>query len=369
MASESWYAKTIKEVLEGLDSSRDGLSDQEVKVRLQKYGFNELKEKKRRTALQMFFGTFKDVFILLLIVATIFSVAMGFYELQQPLLPGEPPKDLLELFADSIIISIIVILVAVAGFIQEYRAEKAIEALKKMSAPKARVMRSGREVVIPSREVVPGDLLVLEAGDLVAADARLIESIELKIDEKILTGESTACDKACSDVLPHDTTTGDKRNMVFTATHTCYGRGKAIVTATGMKTEFGKIAEMVQETEVEETPLQRKLDVFAKKMGKVIVLVCAIIFALEAVEVVSVLWHGEGQISIDGFLQAFMSSISLAISAVPEALPAIVTITLALGAREFAKRNAIIRRLSAAEGLGNVTVCLLYTSPSPRDRS
>jgi len=354
--AEGWHAKPIEESLTELNSGRNGLSEQEAKMRLQQYGFNELKERKRRTLLQMFLSEFKDIFILLLLVAVVFSVAVGYYELQQTPLPGEPPKDALETYADAIVIGAIVILVAVAGFVQEYRAEKALEALKKLAAPKARLMRDGREMIIPAREVVPGDILVLESGDLVSADARLMESVELKTDEAVLTGESTPVNKDALAILPLDTHVADRHNMIFTATHTIYGRGKAVVTSTGMNTEFGKIAELVQESEEEETPLQRKLDSFAKKIAKVVVAVCIVIFALEAFEVASVIWHGKGVLQLEGFILAFMSSISLAVSAVPEGLPAIVTISLALGAREFAKRNAIIRKLSAAEGLGAVTI-------------
>jgi len=354
--AEEWHAKSTEEVLKELKSNRNGLSEQEAQTRLQQYGLNELKEKKRRTALQMFVDEFRDIFIGLLIAATIFSALVGYYELQQPLPPGEPPKDVIETYADAIVIAAIVFLVAVAGFVQEYRAEKALEALKKLAAPKARLVRHGREMIVPAREVVPGDILVLESGDLVPADARLIESVELKTDEAVLTGESTPVNKDASEVLPPDTSIGDRRNTIFTATHTIYGRGKAVVTATGMKSEFGKIAGMVQEAEEEETPLQKKLDRFAGKIAKVVVAVCILIFALEAFEVASLIWHGLGTWQLEGFIQAFMSSISLAVSAVPEGLPAIVTISLALGAREFVKRNAIVRKLSAAEGLGAVTV-------------
>ncbi|MCL6579111.1 MAG: cation-translocating P-type ATPase, partial [Candidatus Bathyarchaeota archaeon] len=350
------HATEINEALQILNSNQNGLTSQEAQERLKKFGYNELKEKKRKTALQMFLSEFKDIFILLLIIAAIFSAVVGYYELQRPLMPGELPKEPLEEYADSIVIAIIVVLVAVAGFVQEYRAEKALEALKKLAAPKAHVLRDGRETIIPAREVVPGDILVLESGDLVPADARLIESIEIKADEAVLTGESTPVNKDAKAILPPEAPIGDRRNMVFTATHIIYGRGKAVVTATGMQSEFGKIAELVQEEEEEETPLQRKLDSFAKKIAKVVVAVCAIIFALEAFEVASTLWHGSGVLNVEGFIQAFMSSISLAVSAVPEGLPAIVTISLALGAREFARRNAIIRKLSAAEGLGAVTV-------------
>lgn len=341
--SKPWHAMKIEEVFQELNVSRDGLSSQEARERLAKYGYNEIRKVKRRTALHMFLDEFKDVFILLLIVATIFSAIVGYYEILQ----GE---EFMEAYADTITISAIIILCAVTGFVQEYRAEKAVEALKRLAAPKARVIRDGKEIIIPAKEVVPGDILVLEEGDYVPADARLIEVVELKANEAILTGESTPVDKELT-VLKEETPISERRNMVFSATHIVYGRGRAVVTATGMNTEFGKIAERVQTAEEEETPLQEKLDRFASKIAKVVVAVCVLIFALEAFEVIMKM-HFEAE----GFIQAFMSSISLAISAVPEGLPAIVTIALALGARELAKRNAIVRRLSSAETLGAVTV-------------
>jgi Ca2+-transporting ATPase len=331
------------EVLKELSVSREGLSSQEASERLGKYGYNEIKKVKRRTALHMFLDEFKDIFILLLIAATIFSAIIGYWEMMHG---GE----FMEAYADTITISAIVVLCAVTGFVQEYRAEKAIEALKKLAAPKARVIRDGKEAIIPAREVVPGDMLALEEGDHVPADARLIEVVELKANEAVLTGESTPVDKELT-ILKEDAPISERRNMVFSATHIVYGRGKAVVTATGMNTEFGKIAEMVQTAEEEETPLQKKLDRFASKIAKVVIAVCVLIFALEAFEVVM-----QMHFDPEGFIQAFMSSIALAISAVPEGLPAIVTIALALGAREFAKRNAIVRRLSSAESLGAVTV-------------
>ena len=333
----------VEEVFQELGVNHEGLSSQEARERLVKHGYNEIMKIKRRTALHMFLDEFKDIFILLLIVATIFSAVIGYYEMVQG---GE----FMEAYADTITISAIVVLCAVTGFVQEYRAEKAVEALKKLAAPKARVIRDGKEIIIPAREVVPGDILALEEGDHVPADARLIEVVELKANEAVLTGESTPVDKELT-VLKEDTPISERRNMVFSATHIVYGRGKAVVTATGMNTEFGKIAEMVQTAEEEETPLQKKLDRFAGKIAKVVIAVCVLIFALEAFEVVMKM-HFEAE----GFIQAFMSSISLAISAVPEGLPAIVTVALALGAREFAKRNAIVRRLSSAESLGAVTV-------------
>jgi len=333
------------EVLRVLSVDRSGLSSQEALERVKRYGYNELREKKRRTALHMLLEEFKDIFIMLLIAATIFSAVIGYYEL----ISGRA-EEFMEAYADTITIGAIVVLCAVTGFVQEYRAEKALEALKKLAAPKARVIRDGKETIAPAREVVPGDILALEEGDHVPADARLIEVIELKTNEAVLTGESTPVNKELA-VSKEDTPVSDRGNMVFSATHIVYGRGEAVVTATSMNTEFGKIAEMVQVAEEEETPLKKKLDRFAGKIAKVVVAVCVVIFALEAFEVFS-----QGPFRIDGFIQAFMSSIALAISAVPEGLPAIVTIALALGARELAKRNAIVRRLSSAESLGAVTV-------------
>lgn len=341
--SKPWHAMGVEEVIDALGTSRSGLTSGEAIERLRRYGYNEIIRVKRRTALHMFLDEFKDIFILLLLAATAFSAVIGYYEM---LHGGE----FLESFADTITISAIVLLCAVTGFIQEYRAEKAIEALKRLAAPRARVIRDGLEAIIPAREVVPGDILALEEGDHVPADARLFEVIELRANEAVLTGESTPVEKALA-VLDEDAPVSERRNMVFSATHIVYGRGKAIVTATGMNTEFGRIAELVQTAEEEETPLKRKLDRFAGRIARVVVAVCIVIFALEAFEV-AIQMHFE----VEGFIQALMSSIALAISAVPEGLPAVVTIALALGAREFAKRNAIVRRLSSAESLGAVTV-------------
>jgi len=336
-----WHAMDEKTVLKTLDTHAKGLTNKEAKERLTKYGYNVLREGKRRTALQMFLEQFKDIFIIMLLVATVFAGIIGYYESLH-----EPGKGFLETYTDSITIGIIVLLCAVAGFIQEYRAEKALEALKKLTAPKARVLRNGKEEMIPAKEVVPGDILLLEAGDRLPADARLLEVVDLQTDEAVLTGESIPVTKGLG-ALKKEMPVGDRKNMVFTATHITYGRGKAIVTATGMNTEFGKIAEMVQEAEEEETPLQKKLDKFAKKVAKIVIILSVIIFFLEL--------YAEG-IKVKAFIDSFMTSIALAISVVPEGLPAIVTVSLALGAREFAKRNAIIRRLSSAESLGATTV-------------
>ena len=339
---KKWHSTEIKKVIEELGAKpEEGLNFQEVKKRLEKFGFNELKETKKRTLFQIFIEQFKDIFILLLLIATVLSAFIGYYETK-----GVAQKSLLETYADSITIFAIVFLCAISGFVQEYRAEKAIEAMKKLTAPKARVWREKKELIIPAREVVPGDILLLEAGDRLPADARLIEIVDLKTDEAVLTGESTPVKKELA-VLKEDCSISERKNMVFSATHIAYGRGKAIVVSTGMNTEFGKIARMVQEVKEEETPLQKKLDDFAKKVARIVLVLAAIIFGLEI--------FSEG-LKIKAFLDSFMTSIALAISVVPEGLPAIVTISLALGAREFAKRNAIIRKLSSAESLGSVTV-------------
>ena len=329
--SKSWHTMEIDEVMGELNVTHEGLTSQQAQERLKKYGYNELVAKKRKSALNMFLREFKDIFILLLIAATILSAILG---------------DITE----ATIIGAIVILVAITGFVQEYRAEKAIEAMKKLTAPKSHVIRDGKEIAIPAREIVPGDILALESGDHIAADARVLETIELKTNEAILTGESTPVKKVLA-TLSEEAAISERRNMVFTATHVVYGRGKALVTSTGMGTEFGKIAEMVQAAQEEISPLQRKLDKFAKKIAKVVVAVVMVIFALEIFEAVA-----QGQFAISKFTDALLSSISLAISAVPEGLPAIVTVALALGAREFARRNAIVRKLSSAESLGAVTV-------------
>ena len=343
--AKSWHGKTLEEVMSELNVTNKGLTTPDAQERLKKYGYNQLVAKKRRTALHMFLDEFKDIFILLLIAATIFSAIIGYYEYMS----GQA-EQVLEAFADAVIIAVIVLMVAITGFVQEFRAEKAIDAMKKLTAPKAHIIRDGKEDIIPAREIVPGDILVLESGDQIPADARVLEAVELKTSEAVLTGESTPVNKKLS-VLNDDAPISERRNIVFTATHVVYGRGKAIVITTGMNTEFGKIAEMVQTTEEEETPLQKKLDSFASKIAKVVIGVCVLIFALEAFEAIRT-----GQIIVNDFIQAFMSAISLAISAVPEGLPAIVTVALALGAREFAKRNAIVRKLSSAESLGAVTV-------------
>jgi Ca2+-transporting ATPase len=333
--ADAWHSKETEQVLNELKVDQQGLSSEEVKHRLDEVGYNELKEKKKVTPFQIFLNQFKDVFVIMLLVATVISFLIGEN-------------------VDAITIAVIVILNSVVGFVQEYRSEKAMEAMKKLTAPKAHVIRDGNETMVDAREIVPGDIVLLEAGDRVPADGRLIETVDLKADEAVLTGESTDVTKN-SCVLKEDAPIADRKNSVFMATHMTYGRGKAVVTATGMKTEFGKIAELVQTMETEESPLKKKLESFAKKLGIIIVALTAVIFALELYEIF-ILGVVEPGGVIASVLDAFEVSIALAVSAVPEGLPAIVTVSLALGARELAKRNAIIRKLSSAETLGATTV-------------
>ncbi|KYH40778.1 MAG: ATPase [Candidatus Bathyarchaeota archaeon B26-2] len=334
--SERWHTKSVREVLEALKTSPEGLSSEEAQRRLIEYGPNKLVESEGVSALKVFLNQFKDIFVLMLLFAIAFSLISAHIE------PGEPS---LEEYADAITIGAIVVLNSIVGFVQEYRSEKAMEALRRLTAPRARVLRDGREIVIPAVEVVPGDIVLLESGDRIPADGRLIEAIDLRTNEAALTGESTPVEKDTEPVRP-DAPIGDRKCMVFMGTHTIYGRGRAVITATGMKTEFGKIAGMIQEVEEKTPPLKEKLNNFAKKLSKFIILVVALIFVLE------VLRNPE---STD-LLKFFMISIALAVSAVPEGLPAIVTIGLALGARELARHNAVIRKLAAAETLGSTTV-------------
>jgi Ca2+-transporting ATPase len=340
--SEDWHTLEYDTVMERLGTTEDGLSDNEVKLRQEKYGFNELTAGRRVTPLEILLNQFKDIFVIMLLVAVGFSIIVGYYEAAQH--PG--PSSLVEDYADAIVIGAIVLMNAFVGFIQEYRSEKALEAMQKLTAPTANVIREGEEITINARELVPGDILMLESGDRIATDARLFEVVNLQTDEAPLTGESTPVSKLITP-LKVDIAVGDRKNMVFMATHTTYGRGKGVVTSTGMSTEFGKIAEAVQEAEEVETPLKRKLAAFAKRLAIIVIVLCIIIFILGALE---------GGFGIEPIIRSFMTAVALAVSVVPEALPAIVTVTLAFGARDLARQNAVIRRLSSAETLGSTTV-------------
>jgi Ca2+-transporting ATPase len=318
-----WHLKTIEDTLHELTSSQAGLSDQEARERLKKYGLNVLKETKKKTHFMMFLDQFKDFMILVLIAAAIISGVIG------------------EL-TDTIAIVVIVVLNAMIGFVQEYRAEKAMAALKSMAAPTATVIRSGKHADIPAAETVPGDIVLLEAGRIVPADIRLIEVAQLKIEEAALTGESVPAEKHTKALQDANISIGDKDNMAYKGTIVTYGRGMGIVIATGMHTELGSIATMLQEEEEVKTPLQKRLARFGKKLAIAILVICAIIFVFG-------LLRGEPP------LLMLLTAISLAVAAIPEALPAVVTISLAIGAKKMVRQNALIRKLPAVETLGSVT--------------
>lgn len=319
----AYHQKELKEILEELQTSSTGLSEEEAKKRLEEFGPNELEEKKKKTPLGIFINQFKDFMILVLMVAAVISGIAG---------------DL----TDTIIILVIVVLNAVIGFIQEYRAENAMEALKKMAMIQAHVIRDGKLHNIPSAELVPGDVVKLEAGNAVPADVRLMEVYSLRIDESALTGESVASDKNAATMVEEDIPLGDRHNMAYKSTLVTNGRGLGVVVATGMKTEIGKIASMLQEDEMS-TPLQRRMSTFGKYLSIIILGICALLFLSG--------WLIQGQEPLDMLLV----SISLAVAAIPEALPALITITLAQGAGALVRKNALIRKLPAVETLGSVT--------------
>ena len=322
------HALRAEEVLKLLKTSEEGLADEEAQKRLKEFGPNEIEVEKPKSPLLFLARQFTEPLVLLLIAASLISLAIG------------------EVLDASMILAI-VFMIALLGFFQEYRAERALQMLKKLSAPTAQVVRRGVVKEIPTREVVPGDVLLIEAGTRVAADARLIECHEVRMDESVLTGESTPVPKS-TDPLPRDTPVADRANMVFAGTHCTYGRGKAVVVATGMRTEFGKIAEMLKEVEEEKTPLQKRLE----SVGKWLIVLCVAITAL--VTVLGLL--RVEQITRGVLVERFVWGVSLAVAAVPEALPAVVTISLAVGVHRMVKRNAIVRRLYAVETLGSVTV-------------
>jgi Ca2+-transporting ATPase len=327
VSPREWHHLPLVEVVRHLDTDPEfGLSNAEAMRRLQHYGPNELRGEEKNIVLRLIIDQFKDAFVIMLIFAALASYIVG-----------EP--------IDAVLIFILVAFSATLGFVQEYRAEKAVEALKKMAAPTAIVIRDGVERTIPSREVVPGDILILKEGDRVPADARLIESVSLKLDEASLTGESTPVSKRII-VVERETPVADRSNMVFMGTYVVFGHGKGVVTSTGMKTEFGRIAGAVAAVEEEKTPLKLKLKVFTKKLGVVIIGLCISIFVLEVFK---------QDFVVSFIVDALLTAIALAVSAVPEALPGLVTITLALGARELATLGAIVRKLASAETLGSVT--------------
>src|SRR5512136_1981131 len=333
MNDRLWHALDVPETLGSLGTdAHTGLSGDEAARRLAQYGPNKLKKEDRVSPWSIFLGQFKNILIIILLIATALSAAVG------------------EIF-DAALILVIVIFCAVLGFIQEYRAERALEALKKMISPTITVLRGGREEEVSSKELVPGDVLLLEAGDKIPADARLVENHSLRCDEAPLTGESAPVGKDIK-VLPENVRVNDKKNMVFTGTTVTYGRGKAVVTSTGMSTEFGKIAEEVTAVETEKTPLEKRTDEIGKWLGIISFAIC---FLVAAVSVVRELLGG-GKVDLPFIVTMVMFAVSLAVAAVPEALAAIVTGALAIGMHQMAKANALIRKMPAVETLGCTTV-------------
>lgn len=318
-----WHHENIDRVIEELDSSLHGISSETALRRLERYGPNKLREKKKKTLLMIFLDQFMDFMILVLIAAAVIS---GFI--------GE--------ISDTITIVLIVLLNAIIGFVQEYRAEKAMAALQKMAAPSAMALRNGQHESLPAAQIVPGDVVLLEAGMIVPADVRVIESAQLKVEEAALTGESVATEKHVHALHDEHLPLGDRKNMLYKGTFVVNGRGAGMVVATGMETEIGKIATMLQEEAEVKTPLQKRLAVFGQKLAIAVIAICAIVFGVG-------IMRGEPP-----FLM-LLTAISLAVAAIPEALPAVITIALALGAKKLVKQNALIRKLPAVETLGSVT--------------
>ncbi len=325
------HSTELNELIKSLGSSQNGLTDAEATGLLEKYGKNKLREKKKKTMLQRFFEQFKDIMILILIAAAVVSFAIACIE--------QNPKE----FFEPALILLIVVLNAVMGVVQESKAEKSLEALQNLSAPHARVIRGGKEEIIDAADLVPGDIIKIEAGDFVPADARLIASSSLKSEESALTGESVPSDKDANAEVADDAPLGDRKNMIYSGCSVSYGSGKAIVTGTGMSTEMGKIAGLLEGESDSQTPLQKKLAQLGKYLGFVALGACAVIFAI-------------GLINNLDPMELFMTAVSLAVSAIPEGLPAIVTVVLSIGVQRMVKRNAIIRRLPAVETLGSASV-------------
>jgi Ca2+-transporting ATPase len=325
MESETWHAREAEDVFRSLATSpQDGLTFEEATRRLKQHGPNELAEAPRPTFWHKLLQQFNNFIVIILIIASIVSAILGDY-------------------IEASAIMAIVLLNAVLGVVQERRAEEALAALRRMAAPEAHVIRDGHRLVIPARELVPGDVVLLESGNYVPSDMRLTETANLRIEEAALTGESQAVDKDARITLRQDVSLGDRRNTAFMGTLVTYGRGRGVVVSTGMHTQIGLIATMLQLVEEEPTPLQQRLDQLGKVLGWAALAVCALVF-------------GIGWLRGYDPLDMFLIAVSLAVAAVPEGLPAVVTITLALGMREMIKRHALIRRLSSVETLGSATV-------------
>ena len=323
--TEAYYQKTAQQALDAQQAGPGGLTDQEAAKRREQYGPNKLSEGKKKSAIQIFAEQFKDLLVIILIIAAVISA-------------------LSENVESTIVIFAVLILNAILGTVQYLKAEKSLESLKAMSSPTAKVLRGGVRVEIPSADVVPGDIVLLEAGDMVVADGRVLENFSLKVNESSLTGESEGVDKTADVIDADQVALGDQKNMVFSGSLVTYGRATVLVTGTGMNTELGKIAALMNQTQQRKTPLQQSLDSFSAKLAIVIMAICAVVFLL------SVFRTGMG------VLDSLMFAVALAVAAIPEALSSIVTIVLAMGTQKMAKQNAIIKDLKAVESLGSVSV-------------
>lgn len=319
-----YYEKTPEESLEMLGVTRNGLNDEEITKRREKYGFNELEEAARKSPFQVFLEQFKDFLVIILLGAAIISAFLGKLE-------------------STIVIMVVVIINSILGTIQHIKAEQSLKGLKALSSPVAKVFRNGQKIEIPSRELLVGDILYLDAGDYVSADGRILESFSLQVNESSLTGESESVLKFIDVINKDDVSIGDRKNMVFSGSFVTYGRGVVLVTSIGMNTEIGKIANLLESAKEKKTPLQVGLDNFGKKLAFVILIISAIIFGLD-------IFRGRN------IIDSFMFAVSLAVAAIPEALSSIVTIVLALGTQKMAKKNAIVRKLHAVESLGSISV-------------
>lgn len=323
--TENYYNMSSQNVIDLLESSENGLSSTQAKERLEKYGKNKLTDSKRKSVVQVFFEQFKDLLVIILIIAAVISAISGNVE-------------------STLVILFVLMLNAVLGTVQYFKAENSLESLKAMSSPTAKVIRDGKKIEISSTEIVPGDVVLLEAGDMVVADGRILENYSLKVNESSLTGESESVEKIDSIIDSESVALADRINMVFSGSLVTYGRAKVLVTSTGMNSEIGKIASLMNQTQQRKTPLQESLDKFSAKLAFIIIAICIIVFAL------SVFRSGMS------VLDSLMFAVALAVAAIPEALSSIVTIVLAMGTQKMAKQNAIIKDLKAVESLGCVSV-------------
>lgn len=328
-----FYRKSPEDALQSTRSSMQGLSGDQVKQLLERDGYNEIEDQEKVPVWKLFLETFKDPMVIVLLIAAGVQIVLGE-------------------IVESFIIFLVLIINAVISVVQTKKAESSLEALRDMSAPEAKIIRNGQKQTIPARELVQGDIVLLEAGDYVPADGRLLECSSLKVNEGMLTGESEAVNKT-TEAIEEEVGLGDRLNMVFSSSLVVNGRGTYVVTATGEKTEIGKIADMISTAEAKQTPLQRKLDVFSKKLGIGILLLCVFIFAIQVLRI----WFGDQDTDMTtAVINALMFSVAIAVAAIPEALSSIVTIVLAVGTNKMARQNAIIRRLPAVETLGSTSV-------------